>query len=334
MLKKQAKNIVPAVVLILLIAQTLIFAHIPGRSDQGPVSVIIRSGTSLNGIAHQLADQGIVSSAYLFMAISLFYKGKLIAGEYSFPPDASIFQVLKKMAKGERNVYVLRIPEGYNIYNVAESMQKSHIMSGRDFLKLSKDPRFLRSLGIQGDSLEGYLTPDTYHYSREVEIEKLMERIARRTLDFFDREDIRKRMEEFHLTRDEVLTMASMIEKEAKRKEEKPLMAAVFHNRMKAGMSLDCDPTVLYGMGVFDGPIKKSDLAARTPYNTYTFKGLPKGPICNPDKSSISAVLNPASVDYFYFVSKNDGTHVFSRSMKDHNRYVAMYQRSRQSKKQ
>jgi UPF0755 protein len=334
MLKRQGKGIIPTVILVFLITQSLIFAHIPRGLDQSPVSIVVKSGTSLYNIAHQLSKGGVISSPYLFMALSLFYKGKLIAGEYEFSNDPTILQVLNKMARGERNIYVLRIPEGYNIYNVADAMEKSRIMKGSDFLKLSKDPLLLQALGIQGDSVEGYLTPDTYYYSREVEIEKLLEKIARKTVAFFEREDIKKRMEELHLTRTDVLTLASMIEKEAKQKEEKPLMSAVFLNRLKLGMSLDCDPTVLYGMGVFDSPIKKSDLATHTPYNTYTFKGLPRGPICNPDKSSIMAVLYPASVDYLYFVSKNDGTHAFSKDMKDHNRYVVMYQRAKQSKKQ
>jgi UPF0755 protein len=130
------------------------------------------------------------------------------------------------------------------------------------------------------------------------------------------------------------LTLASIIEREAKLKEEKPIISAVFHNRLKRGMPLDADPTVVYGTKAFNGPIKKTDLTTYTPYNTYTFKGLPKGPICNPDRNSIAAALYPASVDYLYFVSKNDGTHVFSRDMDEHNRFVTLYQRSKKAKKQ
>ena len=207
-------------------------------------------------------------------------------------------------------------------------------MRGSDFLKLVTDRALLEGLGINADSMEGYLSPDTYYYSREIDMDKLMERIAQRTLTFFAKEEVKKRMAELRFTVHDTLTLASMIEREAKLRDEKPLISAVFHNRLKKGMSLDCDPTVLYGMGIFDSPIRKSDLLAHTPYNTYTFKGLPKGPICCPDKSSITAALYPAAVDYLYFVSKNDGTHVFSRDIRDHNRFVAMYQRVKHTKKQ
>jgi UPF0755 protein len=268
------------------------------------------------------------------VAFSFFYcRGKLVAGEYELHKDMAMLDVLKKMAHGERNIYVMKIVEGFNIYNIAESVEKSHIMKGTDFLRLAKDRGMLRGLGIQADSIEGYLSPDTYHYSREVDVDRFMEKIVQRRLSFLAREDLRKRMDDLRFTIHGTLTLASMIEKEAKLKDEKPLISAVFHNRLRKGMSLDCDPTVIYGTGAFDSPITKSDLVTYTPYNTYTFKGLPKGPICNPDKDSIIAALYPATVDYLYFVSRNDGTHVFSRDMKDHNRFVTLYQRNKHTKK-
>ena len=295
---------------------------------------VVKSGTSLTEIAHQLADEGFIRLPYLFVALSLFYKGKLIAGEYEITRNMGMLDILRKMGHGERNIYTLRIVEGNNIYNVAESGEKAHIMKGGDFLKILKDRSLLVAMGINADSMEGYLSPDTYYYSREIDVDKLMEKVAQRTLGFFAKEEIKDRMAELHLTVHDTLTLASMIEKEAKQREEKPLISAVFHNRLKKGMSLDCDPTVLYGTGVLDGPIKKSDLTTYTPYNTNTFKGLPKGPICCPDKNSIAAALYPAAVDYLYFVSKNDGTHAFSKDMRDHNRFVAMYQRVKHTKKQ
>ena len=333
MLRRRDKYILAAALLVFLFTQSLIHASIPMAAASQRIDFVVKSGTSLTGIAQQLADGGIIRMPYLFIALSLFYKGKLIAGEYELSQDMGMLEILRKMAHGERNIYVLKIVEGYNIYNLAESVEKSRIMKGGDFLKLVRDKNLIGTLKLQTDSLEGYLTPDTYYYSREIEVDKLLERIANRTLNYFAKEEIRKRMEEMHLTVHETLTLASMIEREAKQKEEKPLISAVFHNRLKKNMSLDCDPTVLYG-GTYDGPIRKSDLAAHTPYNTYAFKGLPKGPICNPDRTSITAVLYPAAVDYLYFVSRNDGTHAFSRDVKDHNRFVAMYQRNKHTKKQ
>ncbi len=331
--KRLNRRVILFAVLVFFLAQSLIFASIPRSAETRSVEFVVKSGTSLTGIANQLADEGIIRMPYLFVALSLIYRGKLIAGEYEIKRDMSTFQIVRKMAYGERNIYALRIVEGYNIYNIADSAEKTHIMKGADFLKLARDRALIAGLGIDADSLEGYLSPDTYYYSREIEMEKLVEKIVQRTLNFFAREDIKKRMEELHFTVRDTLTLASMIEREAKMRDEKPLISAVFHNRLKRDMSLDCDPTVLYGTGI-EGPIKKSDLIAHTPYNTYTLKGLPRGPICNPDKSSITAALYPAQVDYLYFVSKNDGTHVFSRDMKDHNRFVVMYQRNKHTKKQ
>jgi UPF0755 protein len=140
-------------------------------------------------------------------------------------------------------------------------------------------------------------------------------------------------MAELNYDTHKTLTLASMIEKEAKLSAEKPLISAVFHNRILKDMPFDSDPTVIYGRQVFHSPITKSDLMTYTPYNTYSFKGFPKGPICNPDKNSIIAALNPASVGYLFFVAKNDGTHVFSKDMNEHNRNVGMYQRSKRAKK-
>ncbi|MDR2018902.1 MAG: endolytic transglycosylase MltG [Syntrophobacterales bacterium] len=332
MLKRQGKYIIAATLLVLIFTQSAIHASIPKISGPERVEFVVKQGTSLTGIAHQLAGEGIIRLPYLFVGLSLFYKGKLIAGEYDLTRDMGMLEILKKMAHGERNIYTLKIVEGNNVYNLAGSIEKSRIMKGEDFLKLTKDGAFLKGLGIEADSLEGYLAPDTYYYSKEIDVDKLLEKIAQRTLSFFARKDIRKRMEEMRLTVHETLILASMIEREAKQRDEKFLISAVFHNRLKKGMSLDCDPTVLYG-GAYDGPIRKSDLLTYTPYNTYAFKGLPKGPICNSDRSSITAALYPAAVDYLYFVSKNDGTHAFSRDMKDHNRFVAMYQRNKHTKK-
>jgi UPF0755 protein len=331
---RQGRTVLVTALLFFFLVQAVSFGSVPKDGGDGSVEFVVKSGTSLTGIANQLAEEGFIRVPYLFVAFSLFYKGKLIAGEYGLRKDMGMFEILRKMAHGERNIYALKIVEGYNIYNIAESVEKAHIMKGGDFLKLSKNRAFLQSLGVQADSLEGYLSPDTYYYSREVDVDKFIEKIAQRTLGFFAKEEIKKRMEEMHLTVHDTLTLASMIEREAKQREEKPVISAVFHNRLKKDMSLDCDPTVLYGTGDFLNPIRKTDLVTYTPYNTYTFKGLPKGPICNPDKNSITAALYPAQADYLYFVSKNDGTHVFSRDMKDHNRFVAMYQRVKHTKKQ
>ncbi|MCX5809210.1 MAG: endolytic transglycosylase MltG [Proteobacteria bacterium] len=337
MLKKQSRRIIVIACLLFLVMQTLIFASIPKDTDSETIKVVVKNGTSTYQIADMLKEDDIIYSSHLFMLFTLLTGGKLKAGEYDLRKSMSTMDIIEKMERGERNIYMLKVVEGYNIYNVADMMEHAGIMGRDEFIRLAKNEVYLGKLGIKGDSLEGYLTPDTYYYSKEMDIEKFIEKIVQRTIKLFEKEDIKSRMNVIGFDMYKTLTLASMIEKEAKLRDEKPLIAAVFHNRLKKEMSLDCDPTIIYGIiygtGAFLGPIKKSDIITYTSYNTYTFKGLPRGPICNPDKSSIMAALYPAPVDYLYFVSRNDGTHVFSKDMKTHNHFVATYQRSKNSKK-
>lgn len=260
---------------------------------------------------------------------SVIYRGRLIAGEYDLRRDMSTVDIIMKMGQGKRNIYTLKIIEGHNIYTIAETVDRSRIMTKDEFLKLALSKEFLKKIGITSESLEGYLYPDTYFYSKEIDKEKFIERIARRTLKIFGDPEIKEKMALHNMDVHKTITLASMIEKESGANGERPLVSAVFHNRLKRGMSFDCDPTVIYGTKGFGAPIRKIDLLTYTPYNTYSFKGYPAGPICSPSKASILAALNPAAVDYLYFVSKNDGTHVFSRDMVEHNKCVTMFQRNR-----
>ncbi len=333
MLKQRSNRITVLIALVILIvAQLFMFASVSLSTNRDPVTILVRHGTGLWNIANRLRIEGIINSSSLFVLSSLAYRGKLMAGEYDLRRNMSIIDIVKKMGRGDRNIYTLKILEGHNIYNIADAIEKARIMAGSEFLHLAQDSSFLARLGIKGDSLEGYLAPDTYYYSKEVDKDTLIEGIVKKTFKNFAKEDIKKRMSELNLDTHMVLTLASIIEREAKAKEEKPLMAAVFLNRLKLGMRLEADPTVTYGTRAFNEPIRKIDLTTYTPYNTYTFSGLPKGPICNPDRNSIRAVLYPASADYLFFVSRNDGTHVFSKNMEEHSRFVTMYQRAKNAK--
>ena len=330
---KSNRTIIVIAVFIFLISQTLIFASIPRDTSSFPIFIIVKNGTSLYNIADMLKKEGLIYSSNLFVLSSLLYRGKLMAGEYILRKDMSTLEIAGKMGRGIRNIYALKIVEGHNIYTIADTIAEHKIMERDEFLRLAGDKHFLRNAGIMSDSLEGFLAPDTYHYSKETTPETFIEKITQRRIKYFEREDVKKKMTALNLDINKTLTMASMIEKEAKTGSEKPLISAVFHNRLLKGMSFDCDPTIIYGTKAFHRPITKTDLITYTPYNTYTFKGFPKGPICNPDKGSIEAALNPAHVDYLYFVSRNDGTHVFSRDMDEHNKYVTMYQRTKTTKK-
>ncbi len=329
MLAARDKKIIVIAFIIFVFSQTLIFASIPRDTDPALRPVVIKSGTRLSEIADILKKEDLIYSKALFMVGSVIYRGRLMAGEYDLRRDMSTFEIIMKMGGGKRNIYTLKIIEGHNIYTIAESVEQNRIMTKDEFLKLANSKEFLEKLGITSGSLEGYLYPDTYFYSKEIDKEKFIERIARRTLKIFEGPGIKEKMALHKMDIHKTITLASMIEKESGAGEERPLISAVFHNRLKKGMSFDCDPTVVYGTKGFGVPIRKIDLRTYTPYNTYRFKGYPAGPICSPSKASILAALDPATVDYLYFVSKNDGTHVFSRDMAEHNKYVTMYQRIR-----
>jgi UPF0755 protein len=304
---------------ILIVAALLllpfVFASMPRGSDSNRSSFIVKRGTKVESIANALESDGYITSRFLFLISSyVLHKGRVMAGEYELSKDMSPIQIARKMANGERKVYTLKIVEGQNMFTIADVIEKAGIMDGRSFLDLAREPEFLSRVGIPADSLEGYLAPDTYFFSKETDVDEFLEKIVQRTFKFFQKEDIKNRMQEVGMTSFEVLSLASIIEKEARLETEKTLISAVFHNRLRVGMSLDADPTVIYGAGSFNRDLKKADLMAETPYNTYRFKGLPKGPICNPSKGSIMAALYPDESDALYFVSKNDGSHVFSRT--------------------
>ncbi len=330
MLTKRDKIVIAAAVGLFVISQPLIFASIPRDTANKVTPVVVKKGTHLREIANLLKQEDLVRSEWLFIACSLVaHRGKVIAGEYELSRQMSISEIAAKMAAGQRKVYTIKIVEGYNLNSVAETLERSGVMERNAFLAMATNQTFLNRVGIRADSLEGYLFPDTYFYSKEIEVDALLEKVVRRTFAFFEKEDIKLRMAELHLNPDALLTLASMIEKEAKLEQEKPLISAVFHNRLRDGMSLDSDPTVMYGIGMTPKTLTRVDLDTPTPYNTYRLKGLPKGPICNPSTSSVMAALYPAATDALYFVSRNDGTHVFSKNISEHHQFVTIYQKNK-----
>jgi UPF0755 protein len=196
-----------------------------------------------------------------------------------------------------------------------------------EFVRLCRDRTFIQSLGIQADSLEGYLFPETYLFPRDTSTQDVIKAMAARFFKVWDKYADMARGHE--LSRHQIITLASIVEKETGAPQERPMIAAVFLNRLKKKMRLETDPTVIYGIPDFDGNLTKKHLQTPTPYNTYVIDGLPPGPIANPGEDSIKAVLQPANTDYLFFVSKNDGTHQFSRTLKEHNQAVSQYQKNR-----
>jgi UPF0755 protein len=328
MLPRKDRRIVLAALVLFLAGQPLIFANIPLDTATGTTPVVVKKGMHLIEVARLLKEDEFVRSSALFMAYALVvHQGKVIAGEYELSKTLSIADIASRMASGQRKVYTLRIVEGYNLQAVGDALEKAGIMESAAFFRLAKDEKFLQRVGIPAHTLEGYLAPETYYFSKETDVDVLLEKIVRRTMSFFDKEEVKARMTQLGMSPHEALTLASMIEKEAKMEEEKGLISAVFRNRLQDGMSLDCDPTVMYGVGMASRPLTRADLAAPTAYNTYRLKGLPKGPICSPSRSSLMAALYPAPSDVLYFVSRNDGSHVFSRRIEEHNHFVTMYQK-------
>jgi UPF0755 protein len=324
------KPLAALTILIFVTALAFVFVVMPRGGDHPTGSFVVKKGTTRSSVACALKRGDLVFSEYLFLLCSLVaYKGRIVAGEYELSPRMSTFVIARMMAYGERNIYTLKIVEGYNLRTISETIEKAGIMDGKSFLQLSRNRNFLDSMRIPADSLEGYLAPDTYFFSKETGVDEFLGKIVRRTFRTFKDEDVQGRMRELHMDMFQVLSLASIIEKEAKLEQEKRLISAVFHNRLRLGMTLDADPTVIYGLENFDHDLKKADLEAPTPYNTYRMKGLPKGPICSPSNGSIVAALYPEKSDVLYFVSKNDGSHVFSRTMKEQNRFVALYQKKR-----
>jgi UPF0755 protein len=312
----------------LFCALLVIFVCLPEGTDSGTRSFIVKRGTKVGAIARSLQAEHFVRSQYLFMLCSsLLFRGRVVAGEYELSSRLAPFQIARKMARGERKVYILKIVEGYNIYQIGDAVQKAEIMDRNEFLQLTGKRDFLDRNGIDGDSLEGYLSPDTYFFSKETDFDEFLDTIVQRTLRFFERAGVQEQMEKSHMSLPEVLSLASIIEKEAKLEREKKIISAVFHNRLRIGMTLDADPTVIYGQRGFNREIRRSDLLSQNPYNTYRLKGLPKGPICSPSAGSIMAALYPEQTNFLYFVSRNDGSHIFSTNLIEHNHNVMLYQR-------
>jgi len=293
------------------------------------VSIIVNPGEGLAEVAHKLKEQNVIRDERMFILLARL-KGadtKIQKGEYEFMLGTPMRDVLQTMVSGRQKYYRLKVIPGSNIWQIAQDINLNRIWSGERFLSLCRDQIFIRQMGIPADSLEGYLSPDTYQFNRFDREEYIIQTMVRKFEERW-KPEYEKRAQELKMTRHQIITIASIIEKETSLKEERPLVSAVIYNRLKKNMALFMDPTVIYGlMPNFDGNLTKSDLEHWTPYNTYKNRGLPPGPICNPGEDSIRAALWQANVDYLYFVSKGDGSHYFSSRYADHLKAVAQYQR-------
>jgi UPF0755 protein len=298
-------------------------------------SIMIKKGSSLKKVSVMLKQEGIIRDSNLFirMATLLGKKKEIKAGEYEFHTRMHPWEVLNTLAKGQVKPRLVTIVEGSTLSQIAQLLDDSEIVEKKAFLEKTSSPAFIISLGLPysatsnpAPSLEGYLFPNTYHFLREMNSEEIIQMMVQQFKKVFNHDWIR-RASQLGLSLREVVTLASIIEKEASQPEEKPFISAVFHNRLRKKIPLQSDPTVIYGIKNFNGNLTRADLQRPSPYNTYVNNGLPPTPICNPGKDSLLAALHPAPVSYLYFVSKNDGSHYFSSTMEEHNQAVWKYQK-------
>ncbi len=293
--------------------------------------VVIPPGSRTRDILRILEKEGIIRNSWPSLVYLWWNRGKggVHAGEYQFQRAISAKAAMNMLLEGRVFQHALTIPEGWNRFQIAGILEARGMGTKADLLKLLEDPAPVRDLDARATSLEGYLFPDTYFYTRGTSAREMILRLTRRFSRIFD-EQRRKRAAELGWSIREVVTLASLIEKETALPSERPMISSVFHRRLKEGMRLQCDPTVIYAstmIGKFDGVIRQSDLALHSPYNTYQVAGLPAGPIASPGLASLDAALNPAQTNFLYFVARKDGSHQFSASVGEHNRAVALYRR-------
>jgi UPF0755 protein len=317
----------------LLIALTFRLArelNAPLRFAGQPVFLEVEKGWNVRRIAGELRQAGLLERpAGFLLGYRLYFADRTLkAGEYRFAPPLGLKQGLLMMAEGLVHLAPLTIPEGLTIAEIAELLGREAPERGREFLTAAGDTSLLAGLDPEAADLEGYLFPDTYLLPRKAGGREVVAVMVEGFRKVFDEARL-KRAAELRLTPRQVVTLASMIEKETGLQEERPLVASVFHNRLRLGMKLDCDPTVVYALqrhGLYRGRLLKKDLSFPSPYNTYLNPGLPPGPICNPGRDSIEAALYPARTEYLYFVSRNDGSHQFSSRYEDHLSAVRRFQ--------
>jgi UPF0755 protein len=306
------------------------------RPERGGVFVDIAHGTSAAAIARQLESSGVIRSAFSFRALLLRHpSARLEAGEYFFDRPRTPEEVFDALAYGKIFLTSVTVPEGYTMFEIAALLESKGITSRDGFLGAARDPSLIAGLAPGAPSLEGFLFPATYQFPRHQPPRKVAEALVRRFREAWQTFPENERGAS-GLTPLGLVTLASLVEKETGVAGERPLVARVFTNRLRAGVALDCDPTVIYalilggkhdGAGKYDGQLRPADLRVDSAYNTYRRRGLPPGPIANPGAASLRAALEPARGDYLYFVATGDGGHVFSRTLKEHNRNVAQYRR-------
>jgi len=311
---------------------------LPTSTPGEPVLISIQAGQSAQEVGDKLEDEGVISSGLLFRVLAALegYDQKLVAGDYELEKGMTTLEVIERIRRGQTAPLVVTIREGLRAEEIAELMERKKVVSAEDFLQAIEqwyEFSFLYSKPYWA-TLEGYLFPDTYFFRRNMTAEDIVKQILENFDQRFDA-DLRQEAAVAGLSLRTVLTLASIVEREAQVPEERPIIADVFLKRLRRGMPLEADPTVQYALGNDPASVAKygywkqelsqADLEVDSPYNTYRNVGLPPGPICNPGLASIQAVIRPAQTDYLYFVARADGSHVFAETLEEHLRNIEQY---------
>jgi len=329
------------VILAVMLVMGVIFAALlyqyattPASASQDGQVVEIKPGMTLKQVAHLLADKELLNEPSTFMLYTYLQgeQNHIQAGEYRFSPSMPPHDILEALTSGMAVLYTVTIPEGYRITDIADLLEAKGLVDKPAFIEATRNRELLESLHIPSGSLEGYLYPETYKFSKAGGARRIVQTL----LDTFKERVLQpervQQAEAMQFTFHEIVTLASLIEKETGLGKERKLISSVFHNRLAKKMRLQTDPTVIYAMVNFDGNIRKKDLSIDSPYNTYKHFGLPPGPIASPGLESIQAALDPEETDFLYFVSRKDGSHQFSTNYKDHIRAVQKYQLSQRAR--
>lgn len=319
---------VMAAMMFLFIFSFYFFLYTPPSADKLERVIEISEGMSFRAMADLLKREHLITYKTYFILLGRYtlLDRKVMAGEYALNARMLPEEILSKFKYGKILQHEVAIPEGYTAKQIAQLLSEKKLADYTIFMNLIYNKEFAQSLGVNSPTLEGYLFPDTYLFPRRLKAEEIVRSMVKKFFTVYT-PDLVERARLLRMTTNEVVTLASIIEKETSNRNERTIISAVFHNRLRKGIPLQSDPTVIYALPNFNGDLTKADLKTKTAYNTYKRKGLPPGPISNPGRESIVAGLYPLRVDYLFFVSKNDGTHYFSTSLSEHNQAVRLYQR-------
>ena len=306
-----------------------VFLMLPPTSSEEIVNFEVPIGSSSRAIAKRLAEHNLIRSEYAFRLI-IKHRGtgkRLRAGTYTLQRNMTLWHIVDEFEKGQVNLVSWTVPEGLTVSAIAQLWETTGFGTAAAFQEATKSPCLLKQYGLEGKTVEGYLFPNTYKFAKrttaEQVVEMMLKEFKQRWTETFDEE-----ARNLELTQHEVVTLASVIEKEAQVKSERPRIASVFHNRLNQKWRLQADPTVLYALGNPKRLLTRADLSVDSPYNTYKHKGLPPGPIANPGIDSLIAALRPEKTDYFYFVAIGEGKHHFSKTLSEHNRMIRKIRRA------